>query len=42
MHIVELKRQIYEEIFRLTALNKTKSRDMHCINGKTSFIFKEM
>jgi hypothetical protein len=33
--------QILAEIFRLTALNKTKSNDLNRISGKTPLIIKE-
>jgi hypothetical protein len=29
-------------MFRLTSLNKSKSNELDHINGKTSFIFKEI
>ncbi len=42
MYIEEAKEADISGIFRLTALNKTKSRDLDNINGNTPLIFKEI
>ncbi len=42
MYIEEAKEADISGIFRLTALNKTKSKDLDNIIGKTPLIFKEI
>ncbi len=42
MYIEEAKEADISGIFRLTALNKTKSKDLDNINGNTPLIFKEI
>jgi hypothetical protein len=37
-----LKRQLLAEIFRLTALNTTKSKELDHIGGNSPFILKEI
>ncbi|MBM7650917.1 hypothetical protein JOC76_000350 [Neobacillus cucumis] len=42
MYMEIAKKADKAEIFRLTAQNKTKSKDLENINGKTPFIFREI